>query len=43
MEICPKCGLVSVERNHHTGLSLCYNRNCDYIEEEREEEGKDAQ
>jgi len=34
MEVCPKYGRFCAERNHYTGLLLCYNRSCDYKEEE---------
>ncbi len=34
MEKCPKCGRISAERNHYTGLLICYNRSCDYKEKE---------
>ena len=32
MELCPKCGKLSAERNHYTLLLLCYNTECDYEE-----------
>jgi hypothetical protein len=40
MEECPKCGHMSAERNHYTGLLICYNRSCDFEEISNEKEAK---
>lgn len=36
MEPCPKCKKMTAERNHYTGLLICYNRACPYKEERKE-------
>jgi hypothetical protein len=32
MELCPKCGRVTAERNHYTKMLVCYNIKCCYQE-----------
>lgn len=35
MELCPKCGKMTAERNHYTKLLICHNRECFFREDEK--------